>query len=341
MAYNSNLPRGTNPSFTSGSNGANPLIPIEKSKEIIAVAIENSVVLQFAMKQDMGTQLTDIPAFALKPTAYWITGDSGLIQTTTAAWKNKRLVAEQLGVEIPIPNALLRDTTVDIWDKLKQEVGEAIGRALDAAVLFGTLKPTSWVDAALGPGAITASNTVTHGASAIDVADDVNNVIAAVAADGFLPNGIVLAQALRYTFQGLRDSQKGLLFQPRDQTGVSDAQWGTTMNARKGTVWGMPAMTTLSGVFEDNDVANANAVELFAVDWRQVMVGIRQDMEVDFSNSAVITDGAGAIQVNAFQQNQTIGRFLARFAYAVPNPVTRLNSTESTRWPAAVMRMAA
>jgi hypothetical protein len=52
----------------------------------------------------------------------------------------------------------------------------------------------------------------------------------------------------------------------------------------------MPAMTTLSGVFEDEDAASANAVELLAVDWDQVFVGIRQDITVDFSNSAIITD---------------------------------------------------
>jgi hypothetical protein len=196
-------------------------------------------------------------------------------------------------------------------------------------------------DQALGPQAVLSGNTVTHGTSTVDVADDVNNVIAAVAADGFLPNGIVLKQALRYTFQGLRDSQKGLLFQPRDSTGVSDAMFGSVTNARKGTVWGLPAMTTLSGVFEDEDTASINAVELFAVDWSQVMIGVRQDITLDFSNSALITDAAGAVQVNAFQQDSTIGRVVARFAYALPNPVTRLQPTEANRWPAAVMRMAA
>src|SRR5690349_13895227 len=163
MVYNANLPRGTNPTFTSGSNGANALIPIEKSREIISAAIEQSVVLQFAMKQDMGTQLKDMPALAFKPTAYFVNGDAGLKQTTYAAWKNIRLTAEEIAVLIPIPNNVLADASVNIWDKLRPEVGEAIGRALDAAVLFGTNKPSSWA-AALATQAIAAGNTVTHGA---------------------------------------------------------------------------------------------------------------------------------------------------------------------------------
>lgn len=339
MVYNQTLPRGTNPSFTAGANYANALIPIEQSREILAAAIEQSVVLQFAHKEDMGTQLKDMPALAFKPTAYFVSGDAGLKQTTYAAWKNVRLIAEEIAALIVVPNNVLADSSVKIWDKMRPEMAEAVGRALDAAVLFGTGKPASW-PAALGPQAITAGNTVTHGASAIDVADDVNNTIAAVAADGFMPSGIVMAPQLRYTFQGLRDSQKGLIFQPNDP-GVSNTKFGTSVNARKGFLWGMPAMTTLSGVFGDEDAASANAVELFAVDWEQVVIGVRQDITLDFSNSASISDASGAIQVNAFQQDSTIGRVVARFAYAVPNPVTRMNGTEATRWPAAVMRMAA
>lgn len=341
MVYNSNLPRGTNPSFTSGSNGANSLIPIEYSRKIIETAIEESVVMQFAHREDMGTQLKDMPVLSLMPTAYFVSGgDTGLKQTTTMAWKNKRLVAEEIAVLVAIPNNVLADTSIKLWDRIRPRLGEAVARAFDAAVLFGTSKPASWVDAALGPGAITASNTVTHGASAIDVADDVNNVIASVAADGFMPSGIVLAPNLRYTFQGLRDSQKGLIFQPNDP-GVSTSMFGSSVNSRRGTLWGMPASTTLSGIFGDEDTASANAVELLAVDWDQVYIGIRQDITFDLSNSAVITDGAGAIQMNAFQQDATIGRLVFRAAYAVPNPITRMNGTEATRWPAAVMRMAA
>ena len=340
MVYNSTIPRGTNPTFTAGANAANALIPIERSTEIIETAIETSVVLSMAKREDMGTQLKDLPVVATLPTAYFVTGDAGLKQTTAMAWKNVRITAEEIAVLVPIPNNVLADASVDLWAKLRPRVGEAIGRALDAAVLFGTNKPASW-PAALGPGAISAGNTVTHGASAVDFADDINNAIAAVASDGFTPNGIALRQTLRYTLQGLRDAQKGLIFQPQAQTGIADMTFGRGPNARKGYIWGLPAMTTLSGIFEDEDVASANAVELMVVDWDQVIIGLRQDITVDLSNSAVITDGSGVIQVNAFQSDTTIGRFVFRAGYAVPNPTTRLQGTEANRWPASVVRMAA
>lgn len=338
MVYNANLPRGTNPSFTSGANAANALIPIEVQRSIISVANEQSVVLQMAKKQDMGTQLRDMPVLATKPTAYFVNGDSGLKQTTTMAWKNVRLTAEEIAVLIPIPINVVNDLSMDIWEKIRPEVGEAIGRALDAAVLFGTNKPSSW-PAALGPQAISAGNTVTHGAG-VDIAADTNNVIAAVEADGFIPRGIALRQSLRASFRGLRDTTNGFIFKP-GEPGVENSTFGAGAGARKGQLFDLPAMTTMSGIFEDEDAASANAVELLVVDWEQVIIGVRQDITVDFSKDAVITDGAGAIQYNAFQQDGIIGRFVARFGYAVPNPITRLQATEGNRWPAAVLRMAA
>jgi HK97 family phage major capsid protein len=338
MSYNQNLPRGTNPSFTAGANGANPLIPIEVQRDIMSVALEQSIVLQMANKQDMGTQLVDMPVMAVKPTAYFVNGDSGLKQTTYAAWKNIRLTAEEIAVLVTIPQNVVNDTNIKLWDKIKPEVGEAIGRALDAAVLFGTSKPASW-PAALGPQSITAGNTVTHGAG-VDVAADINNVIAAVESDGFQPSGIAMRQTLRASLRGLRSTTNQPIYQGIDQ-GVAESTFGNSAAARKGTLFGLSAMTTLSGIFEDEDVASANAVELLAVDWSQIVIGVRQDITMDFSNSAIITDDQGAIQYNAWQQDGVVGRFVARFGYAVPNPITRLNSTESTRWPASVLRMAA
>ena len=333
------MPRGTNPTFTAGANAANALIPIEASREIIKVATEQSVVLSLASKQDMGTQLRDMPVLATKPSAYFVTGDTGLKQTTTAAWKNIRLTAEEIAVLIVIPNNVMNDASRSLWDQLRPEVGEAIGKALDAAVLFGTNKPASW-PAALGIQAQTATNNVRQGSggAGTDIADDINNVLKAVSSDGFTPSGIVMRQDLRYTLQGLRDANRGLIFQPNDP-GVSTSTFAQSPAARTGSIWGVPTMTTLSGVFEDHDAATAFAIELLAVDWSQVIIGVRQDISVDFSNSAIITDAGGVVQMNAFQQDSTVGRFVARFAYAVPNPITRLNATEATRWPAAVLEM--
>jgi HK97 family phage major capsid protein len=338
VVYNATMSRGTNPSFTAGANGVNALLTIEDQKDIIAVATEKSVVLQMAKRQNMGTQLRDMPVMATKPTAYFVNGDNGLKQTTFMAWKNIRLTAEEIAVLIPIPLNVLADANMNVWDKIKPEAGEAIARALDAAILFGTNKPSSWA-AALAVQAITAGNTVTQGAGA-DIAADINNVIAAVEADGFAPSGIAMRQSLRASLRGLRSTTNEFIFKP-GEPGAENSAFGSGAGARKGQIFDIPAMTTLSGIWEDEDTASANAAELLVADWDQVVVGVRQDVQVDFSKDASIFDASGALQYNAFQQDGMIARFTARFAYAVPNPTTRMNGTESTRWPAAVLRMTA
>lgn len=344
MVYNSNLPRGTNASFTSGANYANPLIPIEAQRSIIKTAVEKSVVLEMARRygvvQDMGTQLRDMPVLSNKATAYFVNGDAGLKQTTLIQWKNVRLVAEEIAVLVVIPDNVIKDASIDLWAQIRPEVGEAIARAFDAAVLFGTNKPASW-PTALGPGAIAAGNTVTRGAG-VDVAADINNVLGALELDGYDALGIAMKQSLRASLRGLRSTTNEFIFKPGDP-GAENSTFGNGAGARMGQIFDVPAMSVLSGIFEDEDavVANHPNIELMAVDWRQVAIGIRQDISVDFSNSAIIQDASGVVQANAFQQDLTIGRFVARYAYAVPNPVTRLQTVEANRWPAAVLRQVA
>lgn len=336
--YSDSVLRGTSPSFTTASNQANPLIPIEFQREIIKNATEMSVVGQFARKRKMSTLLNQMPVLDVKPTAYFVTGDSGLKQTTAMQWRNVMLIAEEIAVLVPVPINLVNDIPYDIWAQIRPEVEEAIAVALDAAILFGTNKPALW-PAALAPQAITAGNTVTHGAG-VDVAADINNVLGALESDGYTASGIAMRQTLRANLRGLRDTVNGFIFKP-GEPGAENTAFGSGAGSRKGTIFDTPAMSILSGVFEAEDVASANAVELMAVDWDQVILGIRQDVTVDFSKDAVITDGSGAIVYNSFQQDGVIGRFVARYGYAVPNPVSRTNSTTASRWPAAVLRMAA
>lgn len=338
MVYNANLPRGTNPTWTSGANNANALMPIEMMKDIISVATEKSFFGRMAKKVPMGTQLKQIPVFQTKPTAYFVTGDSGLKQTTTVAWKNVTMTAEEIAVLVPIPINVINDLTISIWDKIKPEIEEAFAIALDGAAVFGVNKPASW-PSALVTGAVSAGNTVTQG-TGVDIAADTNNVIAALAADGFVPRGIGIREAQRWAFQGLRDTTNGFIFQPSNP-GVQNTTYGSDAQRREDNLFGISTMAVLNGSFETYNTATANAASLIVVDWDQVIMGTRQDMTMDFSKDAVIQDANGDIQFNAFQQDGMVGRFVMRVGYAVPNPVTRLQATEGSRWPAAVLRDAA
>ena len=97
---------------------------------------------------------------------------------------------------------------------------------------------------------------------------------------------------------------------------------------------GLPVAYAMSGLFPTTGVADA---EVFAGDWSQGIIGIRQDITIDRSNQGVIQDGAGNIVHNLWQQDLTAIRVVFRAAFAVPNPINRTQPDAGDRYPFAVL----
>jgi HK97 family phage major capsid protein len=283
--------------------------------------------------RNMSTAQQRMPVLASKPQAFFVTGDTGLKQTTAMTWTNKFLDAEELAVIIPVPEKLLDDSSYDLWAEVKPEIEEALAIALDAAVLFGYNKPASW-PASIVAAAIAAGNTVTQGASAVDVAADINMVMGAVEADGYEVNGFFMRNSMKAELRGLRDADRGFIFQPNNA--------GLTNTTFKGTIYGEKAVSSLAGLFEEEDAGTygrtANSVKLIAGDWSQGIIGIRQDLTWKMLTEASIFDGEGNLVWNLPQQDMVAMRVVARYAFQVPNPLTRMNLVEANRYPFAVLR---
>ena len=332
--YNTNVLRGTAPTFDTTNASANPLIPVEYQREIIAGATQKSICGRLLKHMPMGSTQKQMAVLDSKATAYFVS-EGGLKQTSLVGWRNVIMTAEDIACIIPIHENVINDASIDLWGKIRPEVEEAIGRALDAAILVGTQKPSTWA-AAIAPQAITAGNVVTQGVG-IDIAADVNNVLAALEADGYPPMQIAMIQSLRSAFRGLRSTTNEFIFQP-NEPGAANTAFGTGAGATEGRIFDIPAISVLNGVFED--AAGSGIAKLIVGDWSQGMLGVRQDVTVSFSNSAVIQNDAGDIVFNAYQQDMVLARFVSRFGWAVPNPTNRTNSTTAPRWPWATLRAA-
>src|ERR1700756_1890529 len=127
------------------------LIQQAYANDFLAHVTRTSAVLSAFPTKNLGTKTTNLPVLATKPHAEWVAESSsdptGAKPTSKVTWANKTLVVEELAVIIPVHENVVDDATVDVIAEITKTGGEAIGFALDAAVIFGINKPLSWVSA--------------------------------------------------------------------------------------------------------------------------------------------------------------------------------------------------
>lgn len=285
------------------------LIPEDAANAIIQELPAQSVALAMFRRATMARGQQRMPVLAALPVAYWVNGDTGLKQTSQQAWANKYLDAEELAAIVPIPENVLDDTSFDVWGEIRPRLVEAVGAALDAAVLFGTNKPASWPNDIVA-GAVAASQAYNSGSVGTnDLAEEINLTMGFGEAKGFPVNGFVAELAMKSALRGLRDEQGGLLFLPSMQAGTPGTLYGEAIRYSENGAW---------------DAAKAR---LITGDFRQGIIGVRKDLTYKVLDQAVIQDETGAIIYNLAQQDMVALRVTARFAWQVPNPVTRISGS--------------
>lgn len=288
------------------------LIPEEVAREIFQHLPEASVVMQLGRRlPNMSRGQQRLPVLSTLLTAYFVTGDMGLKQTSEMAWSNKYIEAEELAVIVPIPEAVLDDADYDIWGEIQPRITEAFAAAFDAAVLFGTNAPSSW-PAGIVPGAIAAGHSVEAGTGA-DLYEDImgpNGYLALVEADGYQITGHVAALAMRARLRGLRDTQG----QPLFVTGMQGAPVYS--------LDGAPIYFPRNGSFDSTQALMVSG------DWSQLVWAVRQDITYKVLSESVIQNASGAIVYNLAQQDMVALRAVMRIGWQLPNPVNRIQPTE-------------
>lgn len=301
-------------------SGAEALIPEDASREIVQGVPKYSAVMQLATKApNMPRNQRRIPVLSTLPTAYFVNGDTGLKQTSKIAWQNKYFDAEELAVIIPIPEAVLDDADYDIWGEVKPRIMEAMGIAFDQAVLFGINAPASWPTNILS--AATAAGNVVALGTGDDLYDDLlgdGGVISLVEQDGFMATGHIAAMSMRGKYRSLRGTDGHPIFKRAMQ------------DATQYELDGAPIF------FPENGAMDASKALQFSGNFKQIVYAMRQDITYKILSEAVIQDNTGNIVYNLAQQDMVALRAVMRLAWQVPNPINRLNPTE-TRYPIAVL----
>lgn len=315
MPYNSLISR----------TDAAALIPEEASREILKGVSETNPLLRLARRlPNMARGQFRMPVMSALATAYFVSGDNGLKQTSEVNWENKYIDAEEVACIVPIPQAVLDDSDFDIWGEVRPAMVDAFNVAIMGAALYGTNIPASWTTNLGAAGLLARCTAASHTISAAAYADDyeailgetaagVDGLYMLVEADGFMVNGNIAHPSVKGRLRNLRDSNGNPIF----KSAVQD-----------------PTRYELDGApiyFPTDGTMVAASALMFAGDWSQMVWSMRQDITYKVLDQAVIQDVAGNIVYNLAQQDMVALRAVMRLGISLPNPINRMNGTAATR----------
>lgn len=275
------------------------LVPRTMAAEVIELAAPDSVVLSLGRRLTMPSGLASIPVTSFLPVAGFVNpAYGGRKPATKIEWTAKQIAAEEIAAVLAIPNAFVDDAGFPIWENVRGQMARAIANVLDDAVLFGTDAPASFPTGGLA-GLAGAAQT---GASALEAIDA---AAAVVEAAGGTPDGIAAGTQIG---TALRAAYRDVMALPSEAPALN--------------LYGWPVMTT--------PIWDATAGDAVVGDWDYLLVGVREDITFDLSDSAVLQDGTGEIIANAFQDDMTAMRCYIRVGVAVGQPLNPATGSAMT-----------
>ena len=297
--------------------GNGGIIPVQYATDIIKNSPKSSVLLTRGRRVTMTSRERTQPVLNLFPQAYWVNGDTGLKQTTKQQWGDLKMTAEELAVIVPVPDAVIADSSIDLWGEITPAISESIGKLVDQACIFGVGKPSTWPSAIVS--AATAADNVVEAGTGADLADDIAAVGELMADEGYSVNGFATQPGLQWKLRRLRASDGTPIYQSQLNASGVAGLYGLALNEVENGAWD-PAKATL-----------------IAADWTNFLVGIRQDITYKWLDQAVISDDDGKVILNLAQQDCTALRVVMRVGFQVANPINRIQEDASKRYTAAVL----
>ena len=302
--------------------GAESLIPIQESNEIIQGVVTQSAVLQRGRKlPNMTSRQYKMPVLDMLPIAYFVNGDTGQKKTTKQAWDKKFITAEEIAVIVPIPEAVLDDSDYDIWAEVRPRIVEAFGKVIDGAILFGTDKPASWRNDIVATA--TAAKTVVGLGAADNLYDKImgeDGSIAMVENSGYFVNGHMADISMRAKLRGLKNANGDSLFKSDMQSSTTYSLDGSPMN------------------FPNNGAFDKSKALMISGDFSQLVYAIRQDITFKLFTEGVVQNTDGTIAYNLMQNDMVALRAVMRLGWEIPNPINSLQKDKTKRCPFSVLK---
>lgn len=306
---------------------ASGLIVPEYANEILQSVPTQSVAMRLMRRlPDMSTRQRYIPVLSTLPSAAWVSGEGEQKHVTAMNFGNVNLYAEELAAIVVVSENAIADAHYDIWGNVRPRIVEAIGKAFDQAVFFGTNKPSTF-PAGLVPGAIAAGKSVTF-----DPEENLytqimgeDGVISMVEASGYIPTAHVGSIAMKAKLRGALDNNGLPIF---GRAVYKDGVIGRTMYELDGNEMVFPA----NGSWDDT------AALMLTGDWNQAVWALRQDISLKVLTESTVT--INNQQINLAERDLVGLRVVFRAGWLLANPINPVDQT-ANRYPFAVLAPAA
>lgn len=296
------------------------LVPTDVSYELLnGVAQESFLMRQARRLRNMTVYEEKLPVISALATAYFPGSETGLVETSEVNWKDVTIYAEDLAVIVPVAKNTLADSKVPIWNEIKKELITAAGVAVDNAQIYGTNKPSTWPTAI-----VTAATSASHNVSLASFDNlylallGTGGVFSKIEEDGYMVNGVLAHLSMKSAMRGTVDTQKRPIF-TSDPSGKAPYMLD-----------GAPCF------FPETGITNTTQ-KMIAGAWQQLVYSMRADIAFEVHTEGVIQDASGKIVYNLLQQRMAAIMLTMRLGFALPNPINRVNQTESTRYPFAFL----
>ena len=237
-------------------------VPTEQAKEIMKEVAKGSSTLRLSIVSNMTTEKKTIPVLVEGPGAYWV-GEGERIKTSKAGWIFPEIVAKKLAVIIPVTKEKLDDTTIAVFEELKEPIAEAFYTAIDAAAFFGTNSPFA---KNIFKSAVDAGNVVVRD-NEVSLDLDLSDTMALVEDAGLDVNGFASHYGLKNKLRKLRDGNGNQLF----VDGVNQKE-----------LYSNPIEFSRNGAWDKEKA------DTIAADWSKALVGIRAGLEYEILKEATL-----------------------------------------------------
>lgn len=249
---------------------------------VIQVITESSAVMSLANRMVIPGSGVTMNVITGDPKPAW-TVESTEKTVSRPTFANKVMQPYKLAVIVPFSDQFRRDEGA-LYDAIVARVPNALAKYFDQTVLFGDNNPGTNFDNL-------------SKAAAVDVKADpyggLVSAITAIAGEGGNANGIVMSP------QG-----NGIVMSARYGSGAGEPVFPGYSAGQP--LFGIPTVTRSAAYKAGSPAANkagssaANTVG-FIGDWSKAYVGVVEDIKIEYSNQATLSDGGTTI--NLWQRN--------------------------------------